>query len=53
MIICASIAAINQLVLILGGSAAFLGILGEIGWHLNDYTRDPSPAIQQSETEGN
>lgn len=51
MIICASFAAINQLVLVLGGSIAFLGILGELSWHLDDYTRDSSPSVQQGEAE--
>jgi hypothetical protein len=32
------------------GSIAFLGILGEISWHLDDYTRDPSSSFQQGET---
>ena len=29
----------------LGGSVAFLGILGEIAWHLDDYTRDIPPSV--------
>ncbi|WGL30442.1 hypothetical protein SCRES1_gp14 [Synechococcus phage S-CRES1] len=34
------------------GSIVFLGILGEIGWHLDDYTRDPSSSFLEGETEG-
>ena len=51
MIICASVAVINQLVLAVGGSIAFLGILGELSWHLDDYSRNSSSAIQQGEAE--
>lgn len=51
MIICASVAVVNQLVLAIGGSIAFLGILGELSWHLDDYTRDSSPAFLQSKAE--
>lgn len=53
MIICASFAAINQLVLAVGGSIAFLGILGEIGWHLDDYSRNPLSSFLEGEAEGN
>ena len=49
--ICLSALTVNQLLVALGGSIAFLGILGEIGWHLDDYTRNPSSSFQQSETE--
>ncbi|WGL30555.1 hypothetical protein SCRES2_gp16 [Synechococcus phage S-CRES2] len=35
------------------GSIAFLGILGEIGWYLDDYTRDPSSSFLKGEAEGN
>lgn len=45
--ICLSALAINQALIALGGSVAFLGILGELSWHLDDYTRDPSSALQQ------
>ena len=33
------------------GSIAFLGILGEIGWHLDDYARNPSSTLFEGETE--
>ena len=46
--ICLSALAINQVLIAVGGSVAFLGILGELSWHLSDYTRDPSSALQQS-----
>jgi hypothetical protein len=51
MIICASVAVVNQLLIAVGGSIAFLGILGEIGFQLDDYTRNPSSSFQQGETE--
>lgn len=51
--ICLSALAINQVLIAVGGSVAFLGILGELSWHLSDYTRDSSPTLLESETEGN
>ena len=51
--ICLSALAINQVLIAVGGSVAFLGILGELSWHLDDYTRDPSSALQQGKAEGN
>lgn len=51
MIVCASAAAITQLVVALGGSVAFLGILGELGWHLNDYTRNRPSSFLEGEAE--
>jgi hypothetical protein len=50
--ICLSALAMNQVLIAMGGSVAFLGILGELSWHLDDYTRDSSSALQQGETEG-
>lgn len=50
--ICLSALALNQVLIAVGGSIAFLGILGELSWHLDDYTRDLSPALQQGKTEG-
>ena len=52
MTICLTAFALNQVLWAIGGSIAFLGILGEISWHLDDYTRDSSSFIQQSEAEG-
>lgn len=42
---CITFALVAPVVYFLGGSAAFLGILGEIAWHLDDYTRDLPPSV--------
>jgi len=50
--ICLSALAVNQVLIAVGGSVAFLGILGELGWHLSDYTRDSPSALQQGKAKG-
>jgi len=42
---CLSALAVNQLVVAVGGSISFLGILGELSRCLDDYTRDPSSSV--------
>ena len=51
--ICLSALALNQVLIAVGGSVAFLGILGELSWRLDDYARNPSPTLLESEAEGN
>lgn len=51
MILCFSALAVNQLLIAMGGSITFLGILGEISRHLDDYTRNPSSTLFEGETE--
>ena len=42
---CITVAMLWPLIAWIGGSAAALGILGEISWHLDDYTRDLPPSV--------
>jgi len=50
--ICLSTLAINQVLIAVGGSVAFLGILGELSWHLSDYTQNSPPTLLESKAEG-
>ena len=51
--ICLSALALNQVLIAVGGSVAFLGILGELSWYSSDYTRNSPPTLLEGEAEGN